>query len=71
MKRYRPKQLEHSNVNYTIVAIAMCQEHADGKCRVAGKIICPKCSGELNYSIASNGHVWGVCKTKGCLRWMM
>ncbi len=36
-----------------------------------GKIECPKCKGELNYSRAkSNGHVWGKCKTENCLSWM-
>lgn len=36
-----------------------------------GSIICPKCGNNLNYSRAgSNGHVWGRCKTVGCLSWM-
>jgi hypothetical protein len=38
----------------------------------SGEIECPKCKGQLQYSIArSNGHVHGQCKTKGCLSWMM
>jgi len=36
-----------------------------------GKIVCPKCGGELHYTRAKvNGHVWGKCKTEGCLSWM-
>jgi hypothetical protein len=32
---------------------------------------CPVCKGKLVMTIASvNGHVWGKCKTKGCLSWM-
>ena len=35
-----------------------------------GKIKCPKCEGELHYTRAKNGHVWGKCKTENCLSWM-
>ncbi len=32
---------------------------------------CPECGGKLHMSHAkSNGHVWGLCETKGCLQWM-
>lgn len=37
-----------------------------------GSIVCPKCAGDLNFSVAkSNGHIWGRCNTEGCLAWMM
>lgn len=37
-----------------------------------GSVVCPKCSGDLNFSVAkSNGHIRGKCTTEGCLSWMM
>jgi hypothetical protein len=36
-----------------------------------GEIDCPRCGGKLGFSVASNGHIWGKCKTEGCLAWMM
>lgn len=36
-----------------------------------GSINCPVCKkGDLRYSQASNGHIWGCCETPGCVRWM-
>lgn len=36
-----------------------------------GTIECPKCHKTLRYTISGyNGHLWGVCLTPGCLRWM-
>ena len=35
-----------------------------------GQIKCPKCSNDLNWTRASNKHVWGKCKTENCLSWM-
>jgi hypothetical protein len=37
-----------------------------------GSVIdCPRCGGKLDWSrAASNGHVWGTCRTDGCLRWI-
>jgi hypothetical protein len=36
-----------------------------------GAVKCPVCGGELVMTHAStNGHVWGCCKTEGCLSWM-
>jgi len=38
----------------------------------AGIIECPKCGKQLKYSVAGgNHHIWGVCETEGCLKWMM
>lgn len=38
----------------------------------SGEIECPKCKNQLTFSKArSNGHIWGRCKTDGCLLWMM
>jgi hypothetical protein len=46
-------------------------EATGGKRRVQGTIDCPNCAdGKLRYSVASNGHVWGSCTTKGCASWM-
>ena len=37
-----------------------------------GTVECPKCKGELHYSVAGgNNHIWGRCKTEECLSWMM
>ena len=38
----------------------------------SGHIECPKCKNQLSFSVAKlNGHIWGRCKTEGCLAWMM
>lgn len=38
----------------------------------SGTIVCPKCGENLNFSVAkSNGHIWGLCTTTGCLTRMM
>jgi hypothetical protein len=35
-----------------------------------GIIKCPICKGSLHYSRANlNGHIWGNCKTPGCISW--
>jgi hypothetical protein len=37
-----------------------------------GSIVCPKCAGDLNFSVAKlNGHIWGRCLTADCLQWVM
>lgn len=65
-------------INYTLEAIKLIQNHTGAKPNepgnkgARGTAICPKCQGDLMYSVASlNGHIWGKCKTKGCLAWMM
>jgi len=41
------------------------------KTDINDSIKCPVCSRVLSYSISSyNGHIWGKCKTPGCLAWM-
>ena len=56
-----------SNIKYILKAISEISEKEENR----GKIPCPKCQGELNYTRASlNGHVWGKCKTEDCLSWM-
>lgn len=37
-----------------------------------GQIPCPCCNGgTLHYSVANyNGHMWGSCSNKECVRWM-
>lgn len=53
------------------VAVERCRGDAAGKRGVRGTVECPACKGKLNYSVASsNGHLWGGCETKDCLRWM-
>ena len=36
----------------------------------AGAINCPSCNGQINWSMAGNGHVHGQCTTDGCLKFM-
>ena len=49
------------------------REDAAAKNRKQGTVVCPRCGGELGYSISSyNGHIHGQCNTtRGCLSWMM
>lgn len=57
---------------FVLEAIAKIKETEGKKRGVKGSINCPKCNGELQYSIAKlNGHIWGKCKTDKCLKWMM
>jgi hypothetical protein len=37
-----------------------------------GEVKCPICpDGIIKYSVADlNGHIWGCCRTKNCVRWM-
>lgn len=61
-----------AETSLVLQAIELIREDSKGKRGVAGKVKCPKCSGELGYSVArSNGHVWGRCSTPDCLAWMM
>lgn len=64
--------ITRSDLSNAMKAIELCRINSGGKWGVKGQIKCPKCGGELNYSIAStNGHIWGKCLTKDCLEWMM
>lgn len=52
-------------------AIQTIRADAKEKNRSAGQVKCPKCGGNLGYSIArSNGHIHGRCDTTDCLAWM-
>lgn len=59
--------------------IALAAVQAEAKAKGLGRghggqgfINCPICKGQLGYSVASvNGHIWGKCKTDGCVSWMM
>jgi len=57
--------------------IATVHEHAKQQGLRKGKggvssVSCPKCkTGTIDYSVASfNGHIWGKCTTKDCVRWI-
>jgi DNA-binding XRE family transcriptional regulator len=71
-------ELEKSAQRFNDVILAMGACHADAKARGYGKghagqgsIECPVCKGTLRYSVAGiNGHLWGVCSNKDCVRWM-
>ena len=55
------------------LAFKAIREDAKQKNRKQGTVTCPRCGGELGYSISSyNGHIHGQCNTtRGCLSWMM
>jgi len=42
---------------------------SDGRRDGGGSIACPECGQRLNYTIASNGHIWATC-SGGCVSWM-
>jgi len=52
-----------------MTAIKAIRADAKEKDRKQGTVVCPKCKGELGYSISSyNGHIHGRCNTtRGCL----
>lgn len=59
------------SINKVLEAVSLIsdQKQKDGKLK--GTIKCPECGGELHYSIASsNGHIWGACENKECLKWI-
>jgi hypothetical protein len=51
--------------------VAKSNGHVKGK-GGDGTLPCPICkTGTLHYSVAAyNGHLWGTCTTKDCVRWM-
>lgn len=53
-----------------IVARDAIIKATDGKRGLRGSLPCPCCDGgTLNYTVASNGHIWGACSTESCVRW--
>ena len=55
------------SIEYIVKALSEIKKLKDNK----GTIKCPECGSDLNYTRASNGHVWGKCTKVGCLQWMM
>lgn len=51
-------------------ARAAIVEATGGRGGLSGTVDCPNCEGTLRYTVASNGHVWAICSTGGCARWM-
>lgn len=69
MSRFTNEKIELFNV--IMEAIAAIHEKEFGQPRPNyGVIDCPRCGHRLAYSIATNGHTHGCCKTEGCLQWM-
>lgn len=70
-----PKEIsEEDRVRHEALfsALKIIEADAKGQYGVQGSVTCPLCKGKLSYSIAKlNGHIWGVCETEDCLRWMM
>jgi ssDNA-binding Zn-finger/Zn-ribbon topoisomerase 1 len=55
-----------SRLKAIIEAITIIQKLKENQ----GIIKCPVCKGDLHYSRAKvNGHIWGSCKTPGCISW--
>lgn len=55
------------HLRHTLDALKLIKDRKEDQ----GKIECPKCKGDLNYTRASsNGHVWGKCTTVNFLSWM-
>ncbi len=65
---------DEERVGYTLVAIVQISEEA-GKWKKGvyndGHTKCPACGKDLFWTRSGyNGHIWGSCKTKGCLSWI-
>lgn len=72
------EEVAQSNKRFEELVSAMGAAQADAKAKGFGKgnagrgeIECPVCKGKLRYSVAAvNGHLWGACSNKDCVRWM-
>jgi hypothetical protein len=66
---------EQRRLDEQLAPMRAAHAHADltlGKLRPGvGIVDCPRCkTGKLHYHVASNGHMWCMCSTKGCASWM-
>lgn len=61
---------ESFSVTRTLEALAAAKRHANKRRCIRETIPCPVCKGDLVYSVASNGHMWGKCRTEGCVEWI-
>lgn len=58
-------------ITQIVQALKLVREQVGAERGVAGKVPCPVCAGDLHYTVAkSNGHIWGMCNTVGCLSWV-
>lgn len=71
-----PEQAEEAEFQRYFARVKAClsairEKHGKAK-GLAASMPCPNgCGGILSYSIAgNNGHVWGVCSTEGCAKWL-
>lgn len=70
-KRYK-LEIKEEKINNVVSAILEITNKYEEDKQLLGSITCPECGGELCYTIASsNKHIWGTCKTKNCLSWVM
>lgn len=53
-----------------ITMIGKIKKIAKQERKIGGTIECPKCGGEIQWAIASNGHTRGKCNKYGCLSWI-
>ncbi len=72
-KRPPPEKGDNMNneIKDIIADIMEARELIVAENKPRGIIECPKCKGQLYYTVASiNGHVHASCKTEKCLNWM-
>lgn len=73
-----PEEVAEENARHANFVLAVNSCTADAKKHGLGRgnggkgeIECPICKGRLRYSVAGlNGHIWGACENKDCVRWL-
>jgi hypothetical protein len=72
IKKHKLEIKEKYDSSFMFIAITTIQEQHKKDNKWEGITECPKCNNDLHYTIApSNKHIWGMCKTKNCLKWIM
>ena len=67
MESKQSKKEDQEMIKFLMTALQLIKKEPGHQ----GEITCPKCSGILTWNRSKfNGHVWGICRTNGCLRWM-
>lgn len=60
-----------NDLEYIVKAVREIKKLHPVKKDIRSKIPCPRCKSDLHFSItAYNGHIWGKCSTKDCIRWV-
>lgn len=63
---------QHPAYPLSMIAIVIVQQAVGKRRGLVGTMPCPSCgTGIVHFSVANiNGHIWGMCTSKNCLRWM-